>query len=195
MEQKLGSGTYLGVEGNWLNSEANPLVGFVDVELNPVTMNLDFLPSGIRQELNYEEKNLIVTVNQLLGDCWSLGARYQFSKAELEIRYPASGNHGKNDSTLDQLTLFALFNHPCGFFARAEGSWYLQSNDGYDSAEPGDDFWQVNLFGGYRFWHRHAQIRLGVLNLADQDYRLNPLNLYTELPRQRTFTVNFQFTF
>jgi hypothetical protein len=34
-----------------------------------------------------------------------------------------------------------------------------------------------------------------VLNLTDQDYRLEPLNLYTELPRQRTFTVNFQFTF
>jgi outer membrane receptor for ferric coprogen and ferric-rhodotorulic acid len=76
-----------------------------------------------------------------------------------------------------------------------EGNWYSQSNDGYTPAEAGDDFWQVNLFGGYRFWHRHAQIQLGVLNLNDQDYRLNPLNLYTELPRQRTFAVNFQFNF
>jgi tetratricopeptide (TPR) repeat protein len=194
-EQKLGSGTYLGVEGNWLNSEANPLVGFVDVELNPVTMNLDYLPSGIRKELNYEEKNLIVTVNQLLGDCWSLGARYQFSKAEFEDRRPATGSHVNYDSTLNQLNLFARFNHPCGLFARVEGNWYLQSNDGYDPAEPGDNFWQVNLFGGYRFWHRHAQIQLGVLNVTDQDYRLEPLNLYTELPRQRTLAVNFQFTF
>ncbi|MGA2241797.1 MAG: TonB-dependent receptor [Verrucomicrobiota bacterium] len=193
-EQKLGSGTYLGVEGNWLNSEANPLVGFVDVEVNP-DATYEFLPSGIRKELNYEEKNLIVTVNQLLGDCWSLGARYQFSKAELEDRRPAIGSYANYDSTLNQLNLFALFNHPSGFFARAEGNWYSQSNDGYDSAEPGDDFWQVNLFGGYRFWHRRAQIQLGVLNLTDQDYRLEPLNLYTELPRQRTFAVNFQFTF
>jgi len=113
----------------------------------------------------------------------------------LEARYPAGGSHANNDAILDQLTLFALFNHPSGLFARAEGNWYSQSNDGYTPAEPGDDFWQVNLFGGYRFCHRRAQIQLGVLNLTDQDYRLNPLNLYTELPRQRTFTVNFQFTF
>jgi outer membrane receptor for ferric coprogen and ferric-rhodotorulic acid len=166
----------------------------VDVEVNP-DATYEFLPSGIRKELNYEEKNLIVTVNQLLGDCWSLGARYQFSKAELEDRRPAIGSYANYDSTLNQLNLFALFNHPSGFFARAEGNWYSQSNDGYDSAEPGDDFWQVNLFGGYRFWHRRAQIQLGVLNLTDQDYRLEPLNLYTELPRQRTFAVNFQFTF
>jgi outer membrane receptor protein involved in Fe transport len=99
------------------------------------------------------------------------------------------------NSTLNQLNLFARFNHPCGLFARVEGNWYLQSNDGYDPAEPGDNFWQVNLFGGYRFWHRHAQIQLGVLNVTDQDYRLEPLNLYTELPRQRTLAVNFQFTF
>jgi hypothetical protein len=33
------------------------------------------------------------------------------------------------------------------------------------------------------------------LNLNGQDYHLNPLNLYTELPRQRTLAVNFQFNF
>lgn len=60
---------------------------------------------------------------------------------------------------------------------------------------PGDDFWQVNLFCGYRFWHRRVRLQLGLLNLNDQDYRLNPLNPYTELPRQRTPAVNLQFKF
>ena len=53
----------------------------------------------------------------------------------------------------------------------------------------------VNLFAGYRFLRRHAQVQLGVLNLTDRDYRLNPLNLYAELPRQRTFTASLQFNF
>ena len=36
---------------------------------------------------------------------------------------------------------------------------------------------------------------LGILNLTDQDYHLNPLTVYAELPRERTFVarVNFQF--
>jgi len=36
---------------------------------------------------------------------------------------------------------------------------------------------------------------VGVLNLTDQDYRLNPLNLYPDLPRSRTFAASLQFNF
>ena len=201
LEQKFKTGTYLAIEGQILNSDVNNTIGAVDLRF-PSPFVVNFVPSsGTRQELDYTEKNLIVTANQLLGDYWSLGARYQLSRVDLTTRYPeipasvSSASYTKNSATLDQLTLFALFNHPSGFFARAEGNWYSQNNDGYTSAVPGDDFWQVNLFGGYRFWHRHAQIQLGVLNLNGQDYHLNPLNLYTELPRQRTLAVNFQFNF
>ena len=38
-------------------------------------------------------------------------------------------------------------------------------------------------------------MRIGVLNLTDQDYRLNPLTLYNELPRGRTFAAGLQFRF
>ena len=60
---------------------------------------------------------------------------------------------------------------------------------------PGDDFWQFNLYAGYRFLQRRAEARVGLLNLGDQDYRLNPLTLYNELPRQRELTVSFKFNF
>jgi hypothetical protein len=195
-EQKFQTETYLGIEGQWLNSDVNQTIGAVDLNFPPT-----YVPSGTHQNLDYQEQNLIVTANQLLGDCWSLGARYQLSKAELKTFYPdipssvTSANYAKNDATLHQLSIFALFNHPSGFFARAEGNWYSQHNDGYTPSLSGDDFWQINLFCGYRFWHRHAQAQLGLLNLTGQDYHLNPLNLYTELPRQRTLAVNFQFTF
>ena len=36
---------------------------------------------------------------------------------------------------------------------------------------------------------------LGILNLTDRDYRLNPLNLTTELPRTRTFYASLRFSF
>ncbi|MGA3163394.1 MAG: TonB-dependent receptor [Verrucomicrobiota bacterium] len=202
LEQKFKTGTYFAIEGQILNSDVNQTIGVVDLLPPYFPPNaVPGVPSGTLQDLDYTEKNLIVTVNQLLGECWSVGARYQLSRVDLTTRYPeipasvSSADYTKNSAILNQLTLFALFNHPSGLFARAEGNWYSQSNDGYTPAVPGDDFWQVNLFCGYRFWHRRAQIQLGVLNLNDQDYHLNPLNLYTELPRQRTFAVNFQFTF
>ena len=62
-------------------------------------------------------------------------------------------------------------------------------------ARPGDNFWQLNVFAGYRFPHRRAEVRLGVLNLTDRDYRLNPLNLVSEPPRERTFYASFRFAF
>ena len=60
---------------------------------------------------------------------------------------------------------------------------------------PGDDFWQFNVFAGWRFLNRRIEARIGVLNLADRDYKLNPLNLTPELPRARTFTAWLRFNF
>ena len=196
LDQKFPTGTYLGVQGELLNSDVNQVVGAVD--WFPSTPGV---ASAIHQALDYQEKNLIVAVNQLLGDCWSLGARYRLSKVELQTSYPdipssvTSANYAKNDATLHQLSLFALFNHRSGFFARAEGNWYSQSNSGYQPTLAGDDFWQFNVLAGYRFWRRQAQVQLGVLNLTGRDYQLNPLNLYSELPRQRTVMASLQFNF
>ena len=56
-------------------------------------------------------------------------------------------------------------------------------------------FAQFNVFAGYRFPRRRAELTVGLLNIADQDYRLNPLNLHADLARERTLTVNFKFNF
>ena len=60
---------------------------------------------------------------------------------------------------------------------------------------PGDDFWQFNAFVGYRFPRRFVEVSVGVLNLTDRDYRLNPLTLYAELPRERTAVVSLKINF
>ena len=70
-----------------------------------------------------------------------------------------------------------------------------QMNYGYQPALPGDTFWQFNLFAGYRFHNRRAELRLGLLNVTDQGYRLNPLNLTAELPRNRTLVASLRFSF
>jgi outer membrane receptor for ferric coprogen and ferric-rhodotorulic acid len=139
-----------------------------------------------------------------------LGAAYRLSRAVLNDNFPTVPDglffgfppnfdpRHRTEGVLNNLNLFAIFNHPCGFFAEGEARWYSQHNIGYSGvlpAEPGDDFWQFNIFAGYRFPRRHAEVSIGLLNLADQNYKLNPLNIYNELPRERTLAVRFDVNF
>ena len=42
---------------------------------------------------------------------------------------------------------------------------------------------------------QRGEVSFGVLNLFDTDYRLNPLTLYSELPRERTFVGRLKLNF
>ena len=87
------------------------------------------------------------------------------------------------------------------FFARAEALWNRQQNHGLLSEltglpiERGDDFWQFNSYLGYRFRRNLAEISVGLLNMTGRNYNLNPLNLYDELPRDRTLLVRCRLNF
>jgi hypothetical protein len=83
----------------------------------------------------------------------------------------------------------------CGFFTQAQALYTSQSSHGYTPALPDEGFWQFNYYAGYRFLHRKGEVRLGILNIANQNYLLNPLNLYYDLPRQRTLAASFEFYF
>ncbi|MGO8682091.1 MAG: TonB-dependent receptor domain-containing protein [Limisphaerales bacterium] len=203
LEQKFSTGTYLGISGEILNSTVNRVDGTFDYYplefIEPVT-------AGVRENLDYQEKSLLVTANQLLGREWSLGARYLLTQAVLNDNLPGvpiSPSYitkpivpsQRTEGLLQQLSLSAIYNHPYGFFAQEEALWYGQSNSGYTPGEPGADFWQFNAFVGYRFPRRKAQVTLGLLNITDQNYNLNPLNLYNELPRSRTLVLSLQVNF
>ena len=96
---------------------------------------------------------------------------------------------------LHTLDLRVGYQNPCGFFAQADALWRHQDNAGYATSLAGDDFWQVNLAAGWRFFHRRAELSAGVLNVGGQDYQLSPLNLYSELPRDRVFFTQLKFLF
>jgi hypothetical protein len=97
-------------------------------------------------------------------------------------------------SLLNQLELHANFNHSSGFFSEFQAVWYAQSNSGYSPDLPGDDFWQFNLFAGYRSPQRRVEVTVGLLNLTGRDYKLNPLTVYNELSRERTFVVRLNLS-
>ena len=130
-----------------------------------------------------------------------MGVRYRISRAELQSNFeeiPTSlfpGAHTDERATLQDMTLFALYQFPAGFFAQADAIWRAQENQGYTVPMPGEDFWQLNVLGGYRFARRRAEMSLGLLNLTGRNYRLNPLNVASELPRQRTLVASLKLSF
>lgn len=200
LDQKFPTRTYIGVSAELLRSDSSQQIGTYEFDLIAPPQ----VPGSRTERLKFEEKSLTVTINQLLSDEWSLGAQYRLTHAAFDHNFPGiSANdvdfafvpEGHEKATLHQLRLFTIFNHPSGFFSQAYAIWSGQSNKGYSPDRPGDDFWQFNAFIGYRFPRRFAEVSVGLLNITDRDYRLNPLTMYTELPRERTAVVALKLNF
>ncbi len=200
-DQQFKTGTYAGLAGEILKSNGQRTVG---VFTNSTGIPIPDRASSTSQTLVFEERSFSVFVNQLLGDQFSTGARYRLSTALLSGRFPevpstASGLSQLTQderSTLELLQLFFIWNHDSGVYAQWDSNWYRQSNRGYTPDRAGDSLWQHNLHVGYRFPHRRAEVRLGLLNLTDQDSRLNPLNwMATALPERRTVYMSLRLNF
>jgi len=201
-DQSLAGGTFFGVEAEWLTSNGRRVVGAL-TNSQPVNFWPPDSPASTQETLDFRERNLSAYVAQLLGENFSVGARYRLSEAKLNQSFPDIPDtfnglavlEAEQRATHHQLLLTANFHHRSGVFAQWESAWYHQSNSGYTPALAGDDFWQHNFVAGYRFPRRAAEIRLGLLNVFDTDYRLNPLNIHAELPRGRTLTVSLRLNF
>ncbi len=181
--------TYFGVEAEILNQDGDRQLPVLDDTVFALTAG------DMENDLDYQEENLRFNLYQLLGNNWTLGARHTISRSDLNSEIAEIGADEDYKSILHQTDLFALYNHKSGFFSIGEAIYRTQSNQDDLSARKGDEFWHFNLFGGYRFNNRHAEIRLGLMNIFDQDYQLSPLNFYQELPRERTFAARFAFNF
>jgi len=198
LEQELETGTYLGISGQILTSRINRQAGIFTYDENTI-IPPDAAASSTPENLDYTERDLDATVNQLLDRDFSVGASYRLTSAHLQDDYAfaelTSALGGTQKSLLHQINLHANFNDPSGFFAQLQAVWNDQSNNGYQPDEPGDDFWQINLFAGYRSPRRHLELRLGLLNLTARDYQLNPLTLYDDTARSRTLAMRLKFDF
>ena len=194
MDFKFPSRTYAGVQIQELKTDVSRTVGDLILSNGVIPA----VSSSTPEHLDYRETSVGGSLNQLLGDMVVVGTGYSFNRATLDDAYPKLKLKGFNtteEADLQVLSGYVLFNHPSGFFARADANWYHQYNTGYSPGLPADSFIQENVYVGYRFFHRHAEVMFGVLNLSDQDYHLNPLNTYSDLPRERAFTLRIDFVF
>ncbi len=200
-EQTLLRHTYLSLGGEALYSSLEHDVGAF-VNEGPYVFSAT--PTSLRQHLQFNEWSLDAAVHQLIGRDFSLGADYRLSHARLIAGFPeftAAANSSafqqslEHEGLLHSLLVQATFNHPSGVFAQIQGRWTAQDNFASDASLPGDNFWQFDALAGYRFPRRHAVVSVGMLNFTGQDYHLNPVNLYLQLPRAMTFVCKFQLSF
>lgn len=203
-EGSLPSNTWWGVSGNVIEQDVNRMLGaFTGYDLGSESpTGTSYFADGTPQHLEYQEKSLSVTINQLLGDEFSIGGLYRITRSDLQSTLTdlngLPGTDTRDKATLQEISIFGDWYSPSGFFAHAEVNAYHQSLDNDPSsaiASSGDEFVQLNAWAGYRFNRNLCEITAGVLNIADTDYRLSALNPYADIPRERTFFVLCRFSF
>src|SRR5262249_1624940 len=147
LEQKFPTRTYFTVAGEILYSDAARTVGAFDLTA------AGSVPSETRQTIDFRERTISATLNQLLGNNCSFGARYRLTDADLRSKFPEFAPFDplydfaarRESALLHQVTLFANYYCQCGFFGQWWTVWSKQDNDGYNPPLPSSDFWQHNV--------------------------------------------------
>ncbi len=193
---KFPSRTYVSAEARWLRSDVDQSLGYFNYDVfRPVPVAEPDSTSGI---LDYTERGVRLTVNQILAQEWFAQGYYGFTRAELHTTLPslpaAAGfeRTSSQRSDLHRLSGSLLYQRPDGWFGRTVVTWSHQENAGAVPVS-GDDVVQVNLFIGYRFPRHLGDLTVGLLNVTDQNYALHPLTIFEETPRERTLYLRLRF--
>ena len=140
--------------------------------------------ANLPQSQYFQEKDAFASISQLIGRNLSVGASYTLTAVDLSTHVttpsgttPSTAFDTHEDSTLNELSLFANFYVPCGFFSQFQVNWWKQENI-ESMGEPGDSFAQFNLYAGYRFPQRHVEVMVGVVNIGNQDYNIDPGDVF-----------------
>ena len=205
----LPSRTWWGANFKVISQDVDRTIGaFSGYDLGVFPNSPAYFPDGTSQRLDYRECSFGATLNQLLGDEFALGLGYQITRSKLDTAYPelpanpVLAPEAVDQATLHQFSVFGTWNSPSGWFARAEANWFSQNLQDDPrglaagaSPRDGDSFWQFNALLGYRFWRNQGEVSLGVLNIANTDYQLSPLNPYGEIVRGRTAVMTCRLSF
>jgi hypothetical protein len=200
LDWRLSPKTWLTVQGQALREQVDNPFGYFAFNFGAVPAT--GAQAETLQQLLYHETAAIVTVNHIMAEDWFLRAQYQFSYSDLKTTLPDIPATPSFDRASDvwgglhQVRLSAEWQLPAGWFARGEYAWLSQNLGGSSPQPSGDHFGQVNLYGGYRFRNRRAELTVGVLNVnGADDYHLSPIDYYLDLPYQRLFYTRFKFNF
>jgi tetratricopeptide (TPR) repeat protein len=198
-DMKFKTGTYVTLGGQWAQAEVHRTIGAFDYFLGAATPPR-INATSLRQQLDFQEDSVFLSVNQLLAEEWAFGARYGFRRSNLEIVTPGlasltSGSRTGARAEMQEAGGSIFYNHPSGLFAQQIMRWIWQNNLGPSSSLSDEYLPQLDLLAGYRLPRQRGDLTVGVLNLTDEDYHLNPVNAYVEYPRERVFYARVRFSF
>lgn len=200
IDHRFGSSFHTGVEGGYLRSSGDRQLGVLQ---NSLPLPVPDTPGAVRQVLDFEEFSLAAYAVLTWGEGGSVGLRHRVTDSHLESNFPgiAPGTPGLADleedraARLHETSLTAGYIHASGFLAQWETQWLHQEFRG-DAPPASDlDVVQHHVWVGYRWPQRRAEVRVGVLNLTDADYRLDPLSPWFRLPRERTAALTLRLNF
>lgn len=204
-EGNFATRTWWGASFNVIEQEVDRTRGIFTGYSSGVFPSLPaYFADGTPEHLEYEEQSVTLTLNQLIGNQFSIGAGFRATRSELHTTLTdipaliAPAADLEDEATLYEVMLSANWNSPTGLFARAEANYFSQDLEEDPSRTPfhsGDSFWQFNLLGGYRFNDNQCEISAGVLNIGGTDYSLSPLNPRSEIVRDRTAVLRCRFNF
>jgi Flp pilus assembly protein TadD len=203
MDHKFPTRTYVNLEADLLHSRADQLLGVL-TNLPPQIFLTPNAISSEEQHVDFREKDISINVDQLIGNELSVGLGYQLTAANISydnlvLNAPANEANAhykiRNEATLNQINLFANYYVRCGFFSSIQLNWWKQADVDFFPEEAGANFAQLNLFAGYRFPRRHVEIMLGLLNVTDRNYQLDPLTYYIDPAHTRTLEASLKFSF
>jgi outer membrane receptor protein involved in Fe transport len=206
-EGRLPSRTWWGVSASVIEEDVDRTLGaFTGYSPGVFRETPAYFPSGTPQHLDYQEQSLALTLNQLVGDEFAIGAGYRVTRSELHSALTdllsEPGTNFTDEATLHEISLYGNWNSPSGFFARLEANWFQQdlTDDPGRVAlgavpRSGDEFFQVNAWLGYRFNRNLCELSAGVLNIGGEDYQLSPLSPHAEIARDRTFFMVYRMSF
>jgi tetratricopeptide (TPR) repeat protein len=200
VDVQLPGDTFLGVQGQWLHSDVEQTIG-VFKSTGALAPPPQATPAATRERLRYDEPSLAVSLHRLFGEEWSAGAGYELTRSRLRWAYPeiptalAVSPDRAEEALLHRITLRVQYQHAAGFFARAQARWFIQHNDGYVPARRDDSVAQFDVWLGWRIWRRRAEVTVGCLIATGEDYRLNSLTPYPDLPRERVWMGRVRWEF
>ena len=134
LDIKLGTRTYAGFQVERLRSAVSEGTGDFLTHFGSFSSTV----SSVQEQLNYTENTFGASLNQLIGNEVVVGAAYKITQSDLGLVFPGvTSLDAKEKARLGEADGYALFDHPSGFFARAEVHWYGQSDLGGRRFNPG----------------------------------------------------------
>jgi outer membrane receptor protein involved in Fe transport len=124
----------------------------------------------------------------------AISTAFQFEDFEREFT-PGRGN----DTDPQRIKTYSAplsvsYFSPTGFFGKIGATYVDQKTKFVTDNKTGvlldtfkDNFWVIDASLGYRFPKRYGQIKIGVSNLLDQDFRYQSAGIDTQLPQRSTY--------